>query len=381
MSAKKQIFSVSMVKNEMDVIESFVRYHINIFEGMIFLDDGSSDKTVMILNLLKKEGLPIFIFKNKDVEFNFTQKINQILLIALEQFNADIIVPLDADEFLISSMKGNPRSILDKIKFPNYILIKWKTFVPNFDKNIDEKFIPSQITYARDDVHETFHKAILPRELVEKYDVKLVNGSHDIKYDPKYEDSIKMIYDTDLRMAHYPIRSKEQTISKIVVGWINELHRLDRKDGENFHWEKIFNKIKKDEKIDDENVVNFAKKFALREDNLQVNIHEDPIDLTFCSNLDIIYTDYKVNPISNLLERFEILSKSHLDFKRESISNDKCLKAKITDLSMELAKLNDEKVNEKMFLNDKINKYKNSSSWRITSPLRKIGNIIRNLMN
>ena len=65
MSTKKQIFSISMVKNEIDVIESFVRYHINIFEGMIFLDDGSTDKTVKILNFLKKEGLPISSLKMK----------------------------------------------------------------------------------------------------------------------------------------------------------------------------------------------------------------------------------------------------------------------------------------------------------------------------
>ena len=377
MSITKQIFSISMVKNEMDVIESFVRYHINIFDGMIFLDNRSTDKTVNILTLLKNEGLPIYIFEDEDEEFNFAKKINQILLIAVKKFKADIIVPLDADEFLISSKKGNPRKILNRIEFPTFSLAKWKTFVPTFDKNNDEKFIPSKIIYARDDAVEKFYKAILPRELVEKYNVELVNGSHDLTYDKKHKNSIKRFYNSDLIIAHYPIRSKEQTISKIVVGWINELNRFDRKEGENFHWEKIFNKIKKSEEIDNEDVVNFAKEFALKDDNLQVNIQEDPIDLTFCHNLEIIYTPDKINPLSNLLERFEFLSKSHLDFKRQSTYNETYCKDKITDLSMKLSELRNEKVVEEKFLNSKINQYKNSLSWRITSPLRKIGNIIR----
>ncbi len=376
MSVTKQIFSISMVKNEMDVIESFVRYHINIFDGMIFLDNNSTDKTPTILTLLKNEGLPIYIFEDEDEEFNFQKKINRILLIAVEKYKADIIVPLDADEFLISSNKGNPKQILDRIEFPTYSLAKWKTFVPTFDKDNVEKFIPSKIIYARDNAVEKFYKAILPKELVEKYNVELVNGSHDLIYDQRYEDSINRIYNSDLIIAHYPIRSKEQTISKIVVGWINELNRFDRKDGENFHWKKIFDKIKEDE-IDNEDILNFAKEFALKDDNIEVNIQKDPIDLSFCGNLEIIYTPDKINPLSNLLERFEFLSKSHTNFKRESIDNETSYKDKITDLSMKLSELRNEKVVEEKLLNNKINKYKNSLSWRITSPLRKIGKIIR----
>ena len=183
MSVTKQIFSISMVKNEMDIIESFVRYHINIFDGMIFLDNNSTDKTLTILTLLKNEGLPIYIIEDEDEEFNFQKKINRILLIAVEKFKADIIVPLDADEFLISSNKGNPKEILERIEFPNFSLAKWKTFVPTFDKDNVEKFIPSKIIYARDDAVEKFYKAILPKELVEQCNVELINGSHDLIYD------------------------------------------------------------------------------------------------------------------------------------------------------------------------------------------------------
>jgi len=58
---KLKLVSISMVKNEEDIIESFVRYNLNIFDEMILLDNGSSDNTLNILNSLKRENLPIYI--------------------------------------------------------------------------------------------------------------------------------------------------------------------------------------------------------------------------------------------------------------------------------------------------------------------------------
>ncbi len=77
----KKIFSISMVKNESDIIESFVRYNLNIFDGMIILDNHSSDNTLEILNLLKKEGLNLHIIKDEDKEFDQAAKINKLLLV------------------------------------------------------------------------------------------------------------------------------------------------------------------------------------------------------------------------------------------------------------------------------------------------------------
>ena len=69
---------------------------------------------------------------------------------------------------------------MEKLESPNYYLVKWKTYVPDFDKKIHKKFIPSQITLVRDEKLEKFYKAIIPKELVKNYSVKLSFGNHDI---------------------------------------------------------------------------------------------------------------------------------------------------------------------------------------------------------
>ena len=138
-----------MVKNEMDIIESFVRYNVNYLDGMIILDNGSTDNTLNILESLKNEGLPIFVFEDDTRDFDKVSKMNQLLHKAVDEYNADIIVPLDADEFMISSKGGSPREFLEKLESPDYFVAKWKVYVPDFTRNWDEKFIPRKITTGK----------------------------------------------------------------------------------------------------------------------------------------------------------------------------------------------------------------------------------------
>ena len=355
---KKKLVSISIVKNEEDIIESFVRYNINILDEMIILDNNSNDNTIKILESLKDEGLPVFVYEDKKPEFEQFIQTNWLLSKAVNEFKADIILPLDADEFIIASNKGSPRKIIENLPSNTFYSVKWKTYIPDFKENHKEEFIPSKITFTRDDNLETYYKVIVPKELVTDYDVRISKGSHKLKYDQSNENIIKEVICPDLRIAHFPLRSKEQTISKIAVGWINS-HQLDKVKGESFHWQKIFNKLKENEDIKNEDVTDYAKEYALVGEFEEINLIEDPMDLSFCSCTEIIYPQSKVKPLSNLLTTFERITISNLDYKKESLDN--------------IAEL----ITEKKYLEGKIALYENSLSWRITSPIRKIRKYIK----
>lgn len=366
-----------MVKNEADVIESFVRYNINIFDGMIILNNGSTDDTLKILKQLQKEGLSLIILEDKDRKYNLADKMNMLLKKAVNELDADIIVPLDADEFLITTAGGNPRIILESMGTETYYLAMWKTYIPDFVENKDEKFIPSRMTAVRADKLENFYKAIFPKELVENYNVELTFGNHDLSYESKYKSAIKKINNNDLRIAHFPIRSKDQTISKITVGWIYSLYLHNFREGQNFHWKNIFDKLKENEEITDEDVINFAKQFALQNEIADIIIKEDAMDLSFCKNINVKYTPDKINPISNLLEACEWLAKDSSDLRKKSFENERKLKERIDKLSIELNNLRSQNRSKEKKFKSKINEYENSTSWSITAPLRKFSRILR----
>lgn len=44
---------VSMVKNEEDIIEAFVRYNLRFLDHILVVDNGSSDSTLLILKKMR----------------------------------------------------------------------------------------------------------------------------------------------------------------------------------------------------------------------------------------------------------------------------------------------------------------------------------------
>ena len=56
-----KIASISMVKNEADIIESFVRHTLRFVDVMYIIDHLSTDNTWIILNNLQAEGLPLIL--------------------------------------------------------------------------------------------------------------------------------------------------------------------------------------------------------------------------------------------------------------------------------------------------------------------------------
>ena len=54
-----RIVSITMVKNEADIVESFVRHTLSFSDAMLVMDHRSTDATGRILAALKAEGLPL----------------------------------------------------------------------------------------------------------------------------------------------------------------------------------------------------------------------------------------------------------------------------------------------------------------------------------
>ena len=92
------VWGISMVKNEADIIESFVRH---VFEqGMdrlLVADNGSTDGTYEILQQLSKE-FPIVLGRDNEFGYYQAHKMSRLALLA-RRAGAAWVVPMDADEF------------------------------------------------------------------------------------------------------------------------------------------------------------------------------------------------------------------------------------------------------------------------------------------
>src|SRR3954452_21266957 len=123
-----KFIAISRVKNEVDIIEAFVRYHARYFDKLIILDDGSTDGTVDVLKSLRAAGLPLVLLQEAAVGYVQSDYMTKLLHMAVSQLGADWVAPLDADEFL--ELKGGMTlvEILARQK-TSLIRLLWNNFV------------------------------------------------------------------------------------------------------------------------------------------------------------------------------------------------------------------------------------------------------------
>ena len=65
-----RIVALTMIGNEQEIVESFVRYNSNFVDEFVFVSSCCVDNTLVILRNLMKEGYPLRIYEEKSIDFN-----------------------------------------------------------------------------------------------------------------------------------------------------------------------------------------------------------------------------------------------------------------------------------------------------------------------
>ena len=59
-----KLVAAACVKNEVDIVEAFVRHTLTVVDHLVILDNGSHDGTCEILRALEKEGLALDVVED-----------------------------------------------------------------------------------------------------------------------------------------------------------------------------------------------------------------------------------------------------------------------------------------------------------------------------
>lgn len=231
----KFLLMITKVKNESDIIESFIRYHICIFDKIVVIDNGSIDGTYEILCELKKEGLNIDIINEAANDFDAFRFANQYNKKYLDQTQANFVIFMDADEFLISNDNRTPRDIMEKLDENTVYYIHWKTYL--YEREEKEKnFVPLNFSAYREESKEQYTKILVPGQLLLKEKIIVTEGNHDIICERKLEKKFL----SDLKFAHFPVRSKVQYVKQILLNVIGMMAIPDEKQQTGSHWKKMY---------------------------------------------------------------------------------------------------------------------------------------------
>ena len=252
-----KIYSISVVKNEQDVIELSLVKALEWSDKIFVLDNGSADNTWDIIKNLSKKDSRIIAWKQLNIPFYEglrSEVFNEFKSVAEE--GDWWCFRLDADEFYID----NPRYFLNKISTRHHYICKdsieyYLTFHDLEDLNFEENF-SNLIDKIR------FHDKLTYRE------ARFFRHRKKMTWNPKdsFPKHMGIVSPKLIRAKHYQYRSPKQIQKRLdvrnearkngFIGWDHASQKAyeeklrsqselvyDHQDG-NFHTEGSLNNYK-----------------------------------------------------------------------------------------------------------------------------------------
>ncbi|MBN3116415.1 glycosyltransferase family 2 protein [Pectobacterium brasiliense] len=229
MIEKKVCIGLSMVKNEEDIIETFIRYNLQYLDHIFVIDNNSNDGTVDILNALIAEGLNLTLWKDDSLSYIQSEITTRAYHRISEIKDFDFFFSLDADEllviddssFLLNSNKGDVYTI----DMYDYITESEKIsddVISSMTRRFINKTISGKVFFHHD------------RENNNKYTI--AQGNHGLLLNNKIlSPSV-----CGIKIAHFPYRGKDHYLSKIIIGSQAMLLRdeffLESEHAMGIHW-------------------------------------------------------------------------------------------------------------------------------------------------
>jgi hypothetical protein len=239
-----RIISLSMVKNEQDIIEPFIRHNARYLDYMVILDNASVDETRRIALDCAGELKKIIVGDSDEFAYNQPERMTRLLHHSQSVFLPDFVLLLDADEFISAEDREAFERALRTVPPGGAGLMPWRTFVHVPGENGRSAEDPPRfIRYRRAVETPLFHKVVLRLDRTYRSGLEIAAGNHSIR--TMSGERVPMVPLDDLPLLHFPLRSRSQVIAKAVVGWMAHTARNPnaRQEGLGYQWRDAFDRI------------------------------------------------------------------------------------------------------------------------------------------
>lgn len=293
-----KFISISMVKDEADIIELFIRINSRVIDHFFIIDNGSTDQTLQILERLKREGIPMTVYIDK-TEYQQSAMTTKLLRTAAAQTQFDWAFILDADEF-VNIERHKLEEDLATVPRTSTATLNWSHWIPRgdiyynysnplwsaFDRKIEEK--------------EIFPKVIIPYHMSKVCIVDTGNHHASINYRETHSSfDLQRVPEHLLScgtLDHVPVRSSQQIIAKALCGSTTLSLKENRSPWEGYHWDNIANMIKQNNFVIDNILLRYialvymSNKGGYVEDVVETGAHlgqeTDIIQYRYLSNVN-----------------------------------------------------------------------------------------------
>jgi hypothetical protein len=217
-----RLVAVSIVKNEADIIEAFVRHTAAWVDHHLIFDHDSTDGTREILRALQSEGLSVSLFRDDAPGHLQQARSNHLTRLAASNHGADWILPLDADEMLNGPGRPELEACLQAAGTGLTVNLPLLDYCATPEDDANEANPALRLRYCRPGYSVT-RKIFLPRDLALDPEVLAGKGSHALYRGTTALPSQSL--PIAFHLAHLAMRSPQQQVLRVVRA---ELQRLCR---------------------------------------------------------------------------------------------------------------------------------------------------------
>lgn len=253
-----KIIGVSMVSNEADVIEAFVRHNLRFLDALVVLDHASVDPTREILvRLAREDGLPLVVLQDPERAHRQGERITMMARRYLQELGADWCLALDADEFIRCESRATLERALGRVPPGVHGLVPLCNYVGSNGQDA-EPHVLRRFTRRLREERATQRKVAIRRGFEALPAGQVSYGNHaalqivDGKVVPLPHVPLE-----DVTYAHVPVRSPEQVAQKALIGWLaTRLTRPERfmQAGQTTpasHWKALFERLARGDAVDE----------------------------------------------------------------------------------------------------------------------------------
>ena len=237
-----KIIAVSLIADCADIIESFVRHTLTYADEMIVIDHAAAGGTGDVLHALYEEGLPLCIERYEAAELCHDEIMTALMHRAFGEHGADIVVPVDADEFLVTDAAKPCRAVLQRLRTDmTFYAWHWMYELEEPEKDAGEFLLSRPL--RRKKRHEPVQKAIIGREAARSYPL-LAQGTHYL-YRMEGEERVPApaLPISFLHFAHFQWRGALHTAVKVLNGWIGNAAKYSVHTARCYYWKEHFDTV------------------------------------------------------------------------------------------------------------------------------------------
>lgn len=222
-----KLAAVSIVRDEADILEAWIRHNLHFIDRLYIVDDGSTDNSLRIIHALRDEGLAISLTSERSLAaYHQGQRTTALVEHALSEAPWDYIFFLDGDEFLVAHDRATLEADLSLLGTSGVGGLNPRHYL--LSDADDPQGAPLQ-RLTRVAVHEPYvFKVVVPGALASERGFSVRDGNHRAT---KWNVPLRATLLPNVELAHFPARSEAKLVSKGIAGYLRWSARTDFGNG------------------------------------------------------------------------------------------------------------------------------------------------------